>query len=223
MKQLLLFVLLFLTVFTGISQNTNTAVTTSTVSKENFIQVSGVIVGDSLMGIPFANVMIKGTKRGTATDYYGFFTIVAQPGDELQFFALTHKSAVYKLDDTLSLKHYFIIQRLIRDTIQLANVDVYPWPSKEEFKQAFLNLDLSQTDYERATKNLNKSSLSYEERNLKMDSQANYRYAMQQYLTKIYTAGQYPTISLLNPVAWAQFIDAWRRGVYKKDSKKKDK
>lgn len=221
MRYFLLTTLLLASLF-GFSQKTTTATSTpTTTAKENFIQVSGVVVGDSLYGIPFANVMIKGTKRGTATDYYGFFTIVAQPGDELQFFALTHKGATYKLDDTLSLKHYFIIQRLLRDTIQLSSVDVYPWPSKEEFKQAFLNLDLSQTDYERATKNLNKEDLTYAERNLKMDSQANYRYAMQQYLTKIYTAGQYPTISLLNPVAWAQFIDAWRKGVYKSNNKKK--
>jgi len=51
-----------------------------------------------------------------------------------------------------------------------------------------------------------------------MDAQSNYRYAMQQYLTKVYTAGQYPTISLLNPIAWAQFIDAWRKGKFKKKS-----
>ena len=50
---------------------------------------------------------------------------------------------------------------------------------------------------------------------MKMDAQSNYRYAMQQYLTKVYTAGQYPTISLLNPIAWAQFIDAWRKGKLK--------
>lgn len=62
------------------------------------------------------------------------------------------------------------------------------------------------------------TGFSYNERNMKMNGQANYRYAMQQYLTKVYTAGQYPTISLLNPIAWAQFIDAWRKGKFKKKS-----
>lgn len=189
---------------------------------EHFIQLSGIVVDDdSLRGIPFVSVLVKGTKRGTITDFYGFFSVVAQPGDELQFFSINHKNAVYKLEDTLSLKHYYVIQRLLKDTILLADVDVYPWPSKEEFKKAFLNLDLSETDYDRAAKNLDRNDLSYAERNLKMDAQANYRYAMQQYLTKVYTTGQYPVNNLLNPIAWAQFIDAWRQGKFKKKSANK--
>jgi len=191
-------------------------------NQEHFIQLSGIVVDDdSLRGIPFVSVIVKGTKRGTITDFYGFFSVVAQPGDELQFFSINHKNAVYKLEDTLSLKHYYVIQRLLKDTILLADVDVYPWPSKEEFKRAFLNLDLSETDYDRAAKNLDRSDLSYAERNLKMDAQANYRYAMQQYLTKVYTTGQYPVNNLLNPIAWAQFIDAWRQGKFKKKSNTK--
>lgn len=189
--------------------------------EERFIQVSGVVVSaDSLKPIPFVSILIKGTKRGTITDYYGFFTIVASPGDELYFSSLSHKNGVYKLDDTLSLNHYYIIHSMLKDTIELPTVAVYPWPSKEEFKKAFLNLNLSETDYDRAAKNLDRKELSYDERNYKMDSKENYQFAMQQYLTKMYTMGQYPTINLLNPIAWAQFIDAWRKGKF--SNKKKD-
>lgn len=184
---------------------------------DTYIQLSGVVVDDdSLRGIPFVSVLVKGTKRGTVTDFYGFFSVVVQPGDELQFFSINHKNAVYKLEDTLSLKHYFVIQRLLKDTILLSKVDVYPWPSKDEFKKAFLDLDLTETDYDRAAKNLDRGDMTFAERNMKLDPQANYRLAMQQYLTKVYTAGQYPVNNLLNPIAWAQFIDAWRQGKFKK-------
>ncbi|GAB4207132.1 MAG: hypothetical protein Fur0023_17660 [Bacteroidia bacterium] len=187
-----------------------------TKKEEKFVQISGVVVdADSLKPVPFVSIIIKGTKRGTITDYYGFFTLVASPGDELQFFSLNHKNGIYKLDDTLSLSHYYIIHSLVKDTVLLPTVSVYPWPSKEEFKKAFLNLDLSETDYDRAAKNLDRKELSYNERNLKMDAQANYQYALQQQLTKMYSLGQYPTINLLNPIAWAQFIDAWRKGKFK--------
>jgi len=192
-----------------------------TQKEEKFIQISGVVVdADSLKPVPFVSILIKGTKRGTITDYYGFFTLVASPGDELQFFSLNHKNGVYKLDDTLQQTHYYIIHSLVKDTIQLPSVAVYPWPSKEEFKKAFLNLDLSDTDYDRATKNLDRKELSYNERNYTMDAQANYQYAMQQQLTKMYSLGQYPTINLLNPIAWAQFIEAWRKGKFKNNNKK---
>lgn len=186
-----------------------------------FIQLSGVVVDDdSLRGIPFVSVY-RGAKPVAVSDINGFFTLVVKPGDEINFTSLNHKSATYKLEDSLSLKHYFIIQRLLKDTIMLSNVDVYPWPSKEEFKKAFLSLNLNETDYDRAAKNLDRNDLSYAERNLKMDAQANYRYAMQQYLTKVYTAGQYPVNNLLNPIAWAQFIDAWRQGKFKKKTTSK--
>jgi len=192
-----------------------------TQKEEKFIQISGVVVdADSLKPVPFVSILIKGTKRGTITDYYGFFTLVASPGDELQFFSLNHKNGVYKLDDTLQQTHYYIIHSLVKDTIQLPSVSVYPWPTKEEFKKAFLNLDLSDTDYDRAAKNLDRKELSYNERNYTMDAQANYQYAMQQQLTKMYSLGQYPNINLLNPIAWAQFIEAWRKGKFKNNNKK---
>ncbi|MGZ3885116.1 MAG: hypothetical protein ACXVPQ_03100 [Bacteroidia bacterium] len=186
------------------------------------LQLSGIIVeGDSLVGVPFASIIIKGTKRVTVSDVDGFFTIVASPGDELQFLSINHKNASYKLEDTLKLKHYFKIQQLFKDTILLAPVTVYPWPSKEEFKRAFLHLNLSETDYERAARNLDKDALSYGERNLQMDPQANYEYAMKQYIAKVHSGGQQPINNLLNPIAWAKFIDALSKGKFKKQPTKK--
>jgi len=194
-------------------------------AKKVYIQISGVVVegeGDSLVGVPFVSVY-RGSKPVTVTDYYGFFTFVAEPGDEIGFTSIDHHPGFYKLDDTLTVRHLYVIQRLVKDTVNLEAISVYPWPSKEEFKKAFLELNLGETDYDRAYKNLDKDQLSYSERNIRMDAQANYRYAMQQYLTKVYSAGQYPTISLMNPLAWAQFIDALRKGKFKKkvDPKKR--
>ena len=34
--------------------------------------------------------------------------------------------------------------------------------------------------------------------------------------TRLYQQGGMPTISLLNPIAWAQFMQAWRSGKFKK-------
>lgn len=133
----------------------------------------------------------------------------------MQFFSVSHKSKAYQLDDTLSGKHYSIIQILTRDTIQLPLVNVYPWPSKEQFKRAILNLDLSDTDIERAYRNMENEDVRQSIKGGSMDAAANYRVKMQQQYTRLYQAGQYPSVSLLNPVAWAQFIEAWRSGKLK--------
>lgn len=182
---------------------------------EKYIQVSGVVLDDSLQPLPFVSIMIKGTRHGTVSDYYGFFTIVAKPGDVMQFFSVNHKHKSYELADTLSGRHYSIIQILTKDTIQLEQVNVYPWPSKEEFKRAFLNLDLSETDIERAYRNMDNEDVKASIKGGQMDAAANYRVRMQQQYTRLYQAGQYPSVNLLNPVAWAQFIDAWKKGKLK--------
>jgi hypothetical protein len=182
---------------------------------DKYLQVSGVVLDDSLQPIPFVSVMLKGTRSGTVSDFYGFFTIVARPGDEMQFFSINHKAKAYNLSDTLTGKHYSIIQILTKDTIQLQTVNVFPWPSKEQFKRAILNLDLSDTDIERAYKNMNNEDIRASIVGGKMDASANYKMRMQQQYTKLYTAGQFPSVNLLNPVAWAQFIDAWRKGKLK--------
>lgn len=182
---------------------------------ERFLQISGVVLDDSLQPLPFVSIMLKGTRHGTVSDYYGFFTLVARPGDEMQFFSVNHKSKVYDLSDTLTGKHYSIIQILTKDTIQLPDVTVYPWPSKEQFKRAILNLDLSDSDIERAYKNMDNEDVRESIKGGSMDAASNYRVKMQQQYTRLYQAGQYPSVSLLNPVAWAQFIDAWRKGKLK--------
>ncbi len=207
-----LFVLLLLSFTVTLSAQTQP---TSTVVPEKYLQISGVVLDDSLQPLPFVSIMLKGTRSGTVSDYYGFFTIVARPGDEMQFFSINHKSKAYNLADTLTGKHYSIIQILTKDTIQLATVNVFPWPSKEQFKRAILNLDLSDTDIERAYKNMDNEDVRASIKGGSMDAAANYRVKMQQQYTRLYQAGQYPSVSLLNPVAWAQFIDAWRKGKLK--------
>jgi hypothetical protein len=181
-------------------------------SKEyHFLQFSGIVLdNDSLTPVPFVSVWVNDKAR-TVTDYYGFFTVVASPGDIIKFTSITHKTLSYKISDTASLKYYYIIQILVKDTIRLQTVDVYPWPSKEEFKRAFLNLDLSETDYDRADRNINQQVLTYIERNMTISGSEAYKNVTQNYYNKVYTIGQAPSINLLNPIAWANFIESWKK------------
>ena len=190
--------------------------------KQDLIQFSGVVLDqDSLTPIPFASVVIKGTNRGANSDFYGFFSLVVEPGDELEFVSLIHKKRTYKVADTLKQKYYYAVQVLTKDTVQLPQVEVFPWPSKDEFKRAFLALNLNDTDVDRAQKNLEREAMTYLERNQTASASENYKYVMLAYYTKAYSSGQSPSISLLNPFAWAQFIDNVKKGKYN-NKKKKD-
>ena len=197
--------------------------TKSSISKSNLIQISGVVLDqDSGSRIPYVSILVKGTKKYYMSDERGFFSLVAYPNDEIEFHSISHKNRTYKINDTLNQKYYSIIQLLAKDTILLQEIEIYPWPSKEEFKRAFLALNLNSTDIDRAENNLQRDDLSYLERTKNSSSSENYKYVMQAYYTKIYSVGQQPMNNLLNPIKWAQFIDAWRKGKFKsKTSQKK--
>lgn len=191
------------------------------VEPSRLIQFSGVVVSsDSLQPIPFANVIIRNAKRGTITDFYGFFSIVAMKGDTIDFQSVGFKTAGYVLPDSLNDQHYSMIQVLIRDTIQLKEFVVYPWPSRDEFKRAFVDLGLPDSDLRRAQRNFEMTAIREIQEQVAFDGSINYKFAQTQRQTQLYSAGQYPSISVLNPLAWASFIQAWKDGAFKRKDQK---
>ncbi len=183
----------------------------------HLVQFSGVVVtGDSLVPVPFTSIVPKGSYRGTVSDAYGYFSFVAQVGDTLQFGAVGFKRGGYIIPDTLHQSNYSMIHVLFPDTIQLRPVNVYPWPSREQFAEAFLNLHLNDDDYQVALKHLSSAEIIQRMENLPSDPGMSYQYQMALDNTKLYAQGGYPTINLFNPIAWAQFAQAWKSGSFKK-------
>jgi len=173
-----------------------------------------------LSPVPFTSILIKGTNRGTITDFYGYFSIVAKKRDIIQFSCVGYKTSEYKIPDTLKNDRYSLIQILTSDTINLPVASIYPWPSIEDFKLAFMNLEIPDDDLERARKNLDQAEMCERMEATPMDGALNYKYQMNLYSSQLYYAGQAPPINLLNPLAWAKFIKAWRRGDFRR---RKDK
>jgi hypothetical protein len=183
----------------------------------DLIQFSGVIVSrDSLNSLPFCNIIIKNTRRGTMTDFYGFFSFVAQKKDTIEISSVGYKRAVFIIPDTLTVNRYSLIQALSSDTMMLSETVIYPWPTAEQFRQAFLKVKVPEDDYDRAMKNLALEEMKERYKNYGMDASMNFRNFIDNKTSKLYYAGQYPTNNLLNPLAWAKFIKAWREGKFKK-------
>lgn len=185
---------------------------------EGLIQLTGVVVsGDSLSPVPFTSVIIKGTHRGTMCDYYGFFSLVVRKTDSIEFRCVGYESATVFIADTLSDTRYSMIQMLQRDTLELPTATVYPWPSKEQFRYAFLSVNPPEDDYDRAFANMTREDVRLAIQGLPSSSGVNQSIAIQREYTRLYQMGQLPQISLMNPLAWAQFIEAWKRGDLKSD------
>ena len=201
--------------FVFLFQNKSNAQTL--VEKRRPIQFSGVVVtGDSLKPVPFVTILVKHTNRGTIADYYGFFSFVAQEGDTIEFSTVGLRKTRFLIPDTLQESRYSIIQMMFEDTILLREAVIYPWPTREQFKQAFLNLEVPDDDLARANKNLARSEMRAMMEDIPMDGSMNYRNVNYQRYTTMYYAGQLPPNNLLNPIAWSKFIKAWQNGDFKK-------
>lgn len=183
------------------------------------IQFSGVVVnGDSLQPVPYTNISLKGSNHGTMSDYFGFFSVVAESYDTIVFSSLGFRRSQYIIPGDLKENHYSIIQMLQKDTILLRETVIFPWPTKEQFEIAFVNLQVPDDDLERARKNLSQDKIISISSTMPMDASMNYKNSTQQFNTKLYNAGQIPMNNLLNPIAWAKFVQAWKNGDFKRKS-----
>ena len=191
--------------------------------EKDLVQFSGVVVtADSLKPLPYVNVLIRNTWRGTVSDYFGFFSFVARMNDTIEFSSIGFKKSTFIIPDTLSTNHYSLIQMLQGDTIVLRETIIYPWPTKEQFKEAFMSLHIPDDDLDRARRNLQQAEMQVLYENMPMDGSMNYRNQMQQQQSKLYYAGgQMQPNNLLNPIAWAKFIEQWQNGDFKRKDKKK--
>ncbi len=187
------------------------------VQPRRVIQFSGLVVtGDSLKPVPFTNIWVKNTRRGTTSDFNGFFSITVRERDTLQFTAVGFKDVTYVVPDTLRLSRYSTIQLMTQDTIHLPETVIYPWPTREQFRYAFLNTEIPDDDLDRAMRNLERAEMRERFENMPMDGYANFHHLTNQHAQRLYYAGQRPPMRIFDPFAWGQFIQAWREGRFRR-------
>ncbi|MCB0509416.1 MAG: carboxypeptidase-like regulatory domain-containing protein [Chitinophagales bacterium] len=181
------------------------------------IQFSGyVLTPDTLLGIPFVTIHINNTNRGTISNVDGFFSFAATEGDTINFSSIGFEDSYYVIPNNLQTNKYSIVKLMASDTYYIDTVTIYPWPSKEMFKQAFLALELEESDVDRALKNLEREYLKEMGEAMAMDATENANYYLRSEAKKYYYAGQAPPQNIFNLFAWAQFIEAWKRGDFKR-------
>ena len=183
------------------------------------IQLSGMVVTEEKnnpVKLPYVNIGVKGTSRGTYSNWDGFFSLVVEPGETLVFSFIGFKDAEYKVPDTLSSNRYTIIQIMYQDNVYLPETVIYPWPSKDNYRVEFLTMDVNSDILNRAQENLDKSVLASLYDRIPVDGkEASSQYFRQEAATHYYS-GQYKPQNILNLFAWQQFIDSWKKGKFKK-------
>jgi len=185
--------------------------------KADLIQFSGVVItADSLNPVPFTHIAIVNQKKETLTDYYGFFSFVAKRKDTVVFSSMGYKNISFIIPDSLKTDRYSLIQLMTADTLMLGESVIYQWPTVEQFKKAFISMKIPDDDLERAKKNLALAEMKERAKQYPNDASMDYKNYINNISNKLYYAGEYPPINLLNPIAWAKFIEAWKNGDFKK-------
>lgn len=189
----------------------------------SLVQFSGMVLteeNEQLVPLPFVNIAISGTRRGTYSNLDGFFTIVGNKGDTVLFSSIGFAPVSYVIPDTLKDNRYSVYQLMAQDTFILPETVIYPWPSREHFRLEFLAMDVEDDLQSIADENLAEKAMREMIKELPADGNENADYYLRQQANAQYYQGQIRPINILNPFAWKRFIDAWKRGDFKSKKKK---
>ena len=185
--------------------------------KDSVVQLYGVVMtADSLKAIPSVSVVVKGQNRGTVTNEQGVFSIVVLKGDQIEFTSIGYKPKTALIPRNIEGNQQSMIQLLVEDTIYLPATIIKRRPTREQFERDFVNTKVPDDNQEIARKNTNAATLAAMEKILPKDGRESSDYYLKQTAVKSYYSGQIPPMNIFNPMAWAEFIKAWKRGDYKR-------
>jgi len=182
----------------------------------NVVQVNGIIMTpDSQRVIPNVTVLVKSQNRGVISSHVGVFTIVCFKGDTLQFSEIGFRTREVVIPKNIKGEYYSLIEPMVQDTFYLPETIVRPLPTKKEFDYAFRHWSIPNDQYEIARRNTDRytlRALAYTLPRNGSESQAMYQ---AQAARDAAYYGQMKPMNIFNPLAWADFFEAWKRGDFR--------
>lgn len=185
----------------------------------NVVQFSGLVVTeeeDEIIPLPYTNISVMGTSRGTVSELNGFFSLVGRVGETVIFSRIGYQSVEFVIPDTLTTNLYSFIQIMSQDSVLLPMAVIRPWPSREFFDIEFLAIDVTNEMQERAKENLAEQALSKLRNSVPGDGFEAGNVYLKDQAERSYYEGQFRPQHIFDMAAWAKFIKAWKRGDFKR-------
>ena len=187
--------------------------------RDSVVQIYGVIMtADSLKAIPSVSVVVKGRNQGTYSSDQGVFSIVVLKGDVIEFSSVGYKTIDYTVSDTLKGNQQSVIQLMVTDAKYLPATIIRPRPTREQFERDFVNTTVPDDDIEIARQNNSAAKRAILSRGLPANANEAASTYLRQSSQRYYYQGQAPPQNILNPLAWADFIQAWKRGDFRNNT-----
>ena len=167
-------------------------------TRQRVVQLSGfVATGDSLYGVAGAGVFVPGTNRGTYTNDYGYFSMPVLAGDSVLFAALGFKTQYLIIPKNYESQSYSIIMQMQEDPTELPTVEVFPWPTERDFREAVANVRLPDKGTAIITRDLDPRRLEEMSRITPMSDAQNFRFWQQQQIQQQQNRHMYPTVNMM--------------------------
>ncbi len=180
-----------------------------------------VLTSDSLKVIPY--VIIRNSKLGMLghSDQSGYFNVIVRQGDTVEFIQIEQKPVRHIVPDTLTNSRYHVITLMVQDTLTLPTIYIRAMPLKSLFDNTFVKQEIASDKYEIARQNLENERRKEEFRQRAPDAFSSQNSLTQSRANQLYYYKQAPPQQIFSPAAWAQFIEAWKRGDFKKKKPQK--
>jgi hypothetical protein len=183
---------------------------------ERYIQVSGIISDEVNRLVPGAAIISKKLKRATVSERSGIYSITSTPGDTIFFRALGYKRYHTIIPLNYGDEYASVDIRLEFDTVRIEGVNILPWRTYSEFIRDITKERPVDPIIENMNENLASIYVALQnETGLKISPEAGYRYVMEQDFNAHATKNQFPVNNLLNPWAWAKFVQGIKHGMFK--------
>ena len=186
-------------------------------AQQPLIQVSGIIMSSdtSHSEIPFATVYNSTMKLGSYANTDGFYSTVGRAGDTIIISCLGYINNIFVIPADYTSEAFIRQIFMAPKAYLLTETTIYPWGTRDQFRQAFLYMDIPDDDLTRSRKNLSGYNMQLAAAGLPRDGGEVSNIFMKQYQNSYYSKGQVPQNNLLNPLAWAQFFNDLSQGKYK--------
>jgi hypothetical protein len=186
--------------------------------REKVIQVTGIISDYERHPVQGASVISQKLGRGSISEESGIYNVIALPGDTIWLSALGYRSTQVYVPYILDTKQITKDILLLNDTINIKDVIILPWKTYAQFKRDFLTERKPIPEIVNMYQNLAtiEQTLAITH-NYSVTPEAGFRMAMQQNANALYYRGQSPVNNLLNPFAWAKFVNGLKSGLMKNE------
>ena len=185
-------------------------------TNDTIIQLYGVVMtADSLRGLPAVAIKVRNQNRGTYSNDQGVFSIVVNKGDIIDFNSTGYKTKAIPIPRDIEGNRYSIIQLMVTDTVYLPATIIKARPSREQFEREFVNTNVPADKIEIARQNTMTAQSRILLQSTPRDGAEVSNMVLRNQAAATYYSGQFRPQAIFSPLAWSEFIQAWKRGDFK--------